>query len=58
MNNITLFYNNLVNDFIEEEMADNNPEHEMGRVQVLWRQIYSDGMDETPINGLVAVYLI
>jgi len=49
------FYNNLVNDFIEEEMADNNPEHEMGRVQVLWRQIYSDGMDETPINGLVAV---
>lgn len=51
----TAFYNNLINDFIEEETADNNPEHEMGRVQVLWRQIYSDEMEQTPVNGLVAV---
>ena len=50
------FYNSLVNNFIDEQIERyNNPKHELGRMQILWKQIYSDETPLCPVKGLVAV---
>jgi len=50
------FYNSLVNNFVDEQIERyNNPDDELGRMQILWKQIYSDETPLCPVKGLVAV---
>jgi len=51
------FHNNLINDFIEEEINDDINEDGLNNTQLLWRQYFSDDTQETPVNGLVAIFL-
>jgi hypothetical protein len=55
--NYNAFQNNLINDFIEEEINDDVNEDGLNNTQLLWRQYFSDDIQETPVNGLVAIFL-
>ncbi len=49
------FYNNLLRDFIDEEVDEGDVIEGIGSVQVLWRQVYSEELQETPVNGIATV---